>query len=207
MDPAEHSIRRLLSNAISGVLVLVTLWLLPMAQSKFIQERKQELTAEFWKAVIYYGETGVVVIDADTGAIVDINKSTERMLGWPREQIVGRTFFFLLPDNMQGRHQQLIEDRETRTRLLGQVCHVSGYVHTQSGVPLRVMVRVSGQQRDRYYYVVMLDAVDKIITIPSTSEKPPEPRMITERDFGEKIDVEPLKAGFAKPEEAIKAAE
>ena len=63
-------------------------WLILMAFED-ITERKRAAEARY-RRLFESARDGIVLVDADTGEIMDLNPFTERLLGYPRNELVGR---------------------------------------------------------------------------------------------------------------------
>jgi PAS domain S-box-containing protein len=66
---------------------------------------EQRLAEEKFRLAVEASPSGLVMIDAD-GIIVLINAETERLFGYERPELIGRSVDILVPEVARGRHSQ-----------------------------------------------------------------------------------------------------
>lgn len=81
----------------------------------------------------------VVLID-DTGAIVAVNEQTEKMFGFSRDELVGRSVEVLMPENLRQRH---VDHRggyfhDPRSRTMGLGMKLLGLRHDGQEFPIDI---------------------------------------------------------------------
>ena len=57
-----------------------------------------------FRTLIESSPDGIVLVDQE-GHIVLVNLQTERLFGYPRDELVGRTVETLIPERLRGRHR------------------------------------------------------------------------------------------------------
>src|SRR5512140_3994733 len=81
-------------------------------------ERTRAL-AERFRRLIETAPDAIVVVDA-SGRIVLVNAQTEKLFGYPIDELLGQSIEILVPEGMRGRH----------------VAHRTGFVGTPSARPM-----------------------------------------------------------------------
>ena len=109
-----------------------------------ISERKEAELAlarseERFRLTFENAVDAIVWADPATGMICNCNKAAERLLGWPRAEVVGRHFSTLHPPEERPKHEQSIA-----TSAQGKgVSHVYGTVLTRDGRSVPVHIAAS----------------------------------------------------------------
>ncbi|HYT39078.1 MAG TPA: EAL domain-containing protein, partial [Acidimicrobiia bacterium] len=67
-------------------------------RTKVLQEQEQQ-----FRDLLETAPDGIVIADGD-GRIVLVNRQTEKLFGWSRDELVGQSVELLLPDRFQDRH-------------------------------------------------------------------------------------------------------
>ena len=61
-----------------------------------VSERKRAAEARY-RRLFEYARDGIVIVDAATGEILDVNPYTEQLFGYPRQELVGQKFWDIEP--------------------------------------------------------------------------------------------------------------
>lgn len=192
----QQRLRNLLGTSIMTLAALLVLMIAPITSDRIVKEQQRTLHAEFWRSIVFNSESGVLVVDAETRAIVDINKGAETLLGWSAEEVKGYRIDFLLPERYRDRHEELLADPSLRTTLLSKVVRFQGYINTKRGVQAHVAGRVQGFTNHRYYFVIHLDSTESIVDVAAPEQPPPASDIPVQDNFGERIDVDQWKSSF-----------
>ena len=76
-----------------------------------------EVTNELLSAVVESAPNGIVLVDGD-GAIVFVNRETERLFGYTRDELIGQSVEILLPERFHKSHAasrgSFLTDLQTR---------------------------------------------------------------------------------------------
>ena len=140
-------------------------------------------------------QTAMVVVEGDSGVIVDWNYGAERVLGWKADEVIGYEMLFLLPKELRDRHyNQLLRNPVSRERLKKTLVNVHCWVHTKSGNPLYVELRLQGfEVKDRYYFLARMTKPENEIQHQADIQRPQKRNPMQPKDEGEKKkDVEEL---------------
>jgi hypothetical protein len=85
----------------------------------------QALTLETYRALFEALPDAMVVVD-DGGAIVLVNSHTERLLGYTRQELVGRPIETVIPVRLQTSHRthrdRYVADPQTRSMVPASIC-------------------------------------------------------------------------------------
>jgi len=102
-----------------------------------ITERKR-LEERFHLAVEAAPYSKIMVNAA--GAITLVNRATELMFGYPREELLGQTIELLVPDRIRGRHPQLRKDyfAQPSPRAMGFGRHLTGRAKDGHEFPIEI---------------------------------------------------------------------
>lgn len=140
----------------------------------YVTIREQNKTRDlrewrYWAKTALESKSAVIVVNADTGLIEGWNASATELLGWGPQDVVGRPFTFLVPEEaVQEQFGSLPRyfDRATSPdvadRLLGTVLAISGPIKTSTGqIDSRISIRTLPGPK----YVVTVDAVETVAEI------------------------------------------
>jgi PAS domain S-box-containing protein len=73
------------------------------------QNANQELSAEMFRQAVEACSCGMVLIDG-AGKIMMVNTRTERLFGYPREELIGQLADIIVPARLRARHAQCMAD-------------------------------------------------------------------------------------------------
>jgi PAS domain S-box-containing protein len=111
-----------------------------------LKNRLDEL--EHFRALLDRVSDAIIVVDADTGIILDATGSTEAMLGCDAKALQGTSFQSLLPDHIARYSQNLFNSRNENMSLETEFC--SPHSKGASCVPVEMTLRIveySGKNR------------------------------------------------------------
>ncbi len=77
--------------------------------------------------------------DPDTGVFLNCNRAAEKLIGWPRQEIIGRHYSWLHPPEELGKHESSIAESAKGAG----VSHVYGMVLPRFGKPIPVHIAAS----------------------------------------------------------------
>ncbi len=99
-------------------------------------QRKSEATA---RALLEAASEGIVIVNAN-GRIVGVNRKTEEMFGYSRDELVGETVELLLPERFRGSHlaHRLSYFSEPRVRPMGRGLDLAGLRKDGSEFPVEI---------------------------------------------------------------------
>ncbi|HYO51870.1 PAS domain S-box protein [Archangium sp.] len=97
----------------------------------------------------------IVVVDT-SGRIVTVNQLTERMFGYARQELLGKTVEFLVPERYHGRHVLHRSNyfREPRTRPMGEGRELAG--RRKDGSEFSVEISLSPLETDKGTLVISI---------------------------------------------------
>jgi PAS domain S-box-containing protein len=127
---------------------------------------------EFWAghhdaallALVEAGSDGIVVIDR-TGQIVFVNRRTEEMFGYERQELLGRAVETLVPRVYAERHaaERAGYFSEPRERPMGRGLDLWGRRRDGTQFPIDVALVSLQTQRGQYAAAVIRDLVDLVV--------------------------------------------
>ena len=114
------------------------------------QSRAKEVrrkSEERFAALLESAPDGVVIVD-DTGSVVLVNRQTERLFGYDRNEVVGQPVEILLPERFRERHvtHRGHYFRDPRTRPMGADLEVAG--RRKDGTEFPVDISLSAIETD-----------------------------------------------------------
>jgi len=96
-------------HAYAGTLSRVFIFIIDITELKESHKDLRESEAKY-KTVVELAPNALLMIDADTGIVLEANRRAERLFGLPTEQIVGMHLEQLLPREESERHRKIIQD-------------------------------------------------------------------------------------------------
>ena len=98
----------------------------------------------------------MVCVDAG-GRIVLVNAQTERLFGYPRDDLVGQPVEILVPDAVSARHPGLRAGYAGDTRPMGSGLELSGRRRDGTTFPAEISLSTIGAGRDRLVSAAIRD--------------------------------------------------
>jgi PAS domain S-box-containing protein len=92
-----------------------------LANIRDASERQRVAEANTWLAAILEATPDAIIVAGSDGVIVTVNAQSERLLGYARDELIGRSVDTLLPDRLRAGHAHHRHDfsADPRTRPMG----------------------------------------------------------------------------------------
>jgi PAS domain S-box-containing protein len=137
----------------------------PIPQSRPLPPRAAPLPAwseQSFRELVEGLPDGVVVIDA-RGVIALINRQTERLFGYPRDELLGEAIEVLVPERFRGRHVALRDGylAAPRTRPLSAGMELFGRRKDGSEFPVEISLSPLGAGRGLLVTAVIRDLTER----------------------------------------------
>jgi protein-histidine pros-kinase len=119
-DGSRFPVEISLSYAGSGAELLCVAFVTDISERKRTEDALRRSEAQV-RAILEAASEGILIVD-ERGTIVLVNRKTETMFGYPREQLVGASLEMLLPSRLQARHAEhrATYFRDPRVRPMGR---------------------------------------------------------------------------------------
>jgi len=168
--------------------VAVSALLLSLFMRREFKFREQTETAwrvseEKYRLLLLGANDGIIIADAETGAILEVNQKMEDLIGLPAETIIGMNMAELYPQNKRARCQEILQDvirnkktlandlciahhggREIPVELSASIVELGGKKLLQ-GIFRDISRRQTAEEQARYRleHLTTLHAIDMII--------------------------------------------
>jgi len=110
------------------------------ALNEALEERVRERTAEWRKmSQVFRDATDPIIIEDLEGVMLEVNDEVERLFGWRREELAGRSVRMIVPEERHGQVDELLE----ACRGGESVRNVEGVRLTKSGEEIPVLLTLS----------------------------------------------------------------
>jgi len=115
----------------AGLFLLVTyaataLSLIMGASVTFLMLRHLRQTGERYKHLIDTANDGILVLDAETGTVMEANERSGQLLGVPASHIVGTLGEDFCPENERGEYREMLRQTLSGTSVTGKEMHLRG---------------------------------------------------------------------------------
>ncbi|MDX1580175.1 MAG: EAL domain-containing protein, partial [Alphaproteobacteria bacterium] len=105
--------------------------LVDIHEEKMAQQSAEE-SSERLQAFFDGVDDAAFIVDAETGIILDSNRRTTEMFGWPKDRFIGSPYTFLFPQNRLSQARADFDKACSRDRLVfekeGEVLHRNGHL-------------------------------------------------------------------------------
>ncbi|MBX3728851.1 MAG: PAS domain S-box protein [Candidatus Sumerlaeia bacterium] len=123
---------------------------------------RSELSDEMLRLVVESCPSGLVMVDS-SGAIVLVNAETERLFGYPREELLGRSVDVLVPERFRGGHpgHRAQYASEPTTRAMGVGRDLFGLRRDGSEFPVEIGLNPIRMPDGDYVLSVIVDITER----------------------------------------------
>ena len=171
----------------AALFMLVLVFVLTQAYTTWQHVKHEEAERSrdrFWRSAMTDSDAAVIVVDGDTGAIVEWSAGAEQLTGWLSREVLGYGLGFILPNESYLRHhRKMFQDPEVRKKSLQRVFRVYSVIITRAGQQRHVMVTIRGHKNGRHLYIACVDPVDRVVEVPPSAPDV-EKRSRNPEDFG-----------------------
>ena len=123
---------------------------------------EQKLTEEKFRLAVEASPSGLVMIDSN-GAIVLVNTETERLFGFKREELIGRSVDILMPAGLRSHHARHRTDfvAQPAARRMGAGCGLHGLRKDGTEFPIEIGLHPIHTQRGLLVLSVIVDISER----------------------------------------------
>lgn len=129
----------------------------------------EEREWKFWAMVSKDSESALIVVDCGNGRITGWNPAATQLLGWTPDEVIDRTFLFLVPEEYIrdkygsiSKYFERVIDSKSYSESMGTVKIIKGYINTKSGKRLKCRISVRTIGGGSYFYVVVVDKASTV---------------------------------------------